>query len=969
MKLTTSAFVLALLATAFSVSAQKKPIEMADIHRWKSIEKQTMTPNGQWVAYVTKPVSEGDAVLQLWNAANGATLLFPRAEQPVFSDDDQWMVCTLKPALDSVRALKRKKVKGDDLPKDTLMVYHLATGATTKYPRVKGFLMPEYWSGWLAVHIEPAPKPKEKEKEKPVVKDTTSTAPPDTLAKKPEKAPKIKKESAENGSMLILCNLSSGTRDTIPFVTTYTVAKRHQSVLFHTSGTSDAAPEWKKKTELGQPGVYFRDLNKGAQKPLYRGKAKYKQLALDEAGTQAAFLVDADTSKAVIRPWQLAYCMTQEKDTAQIIAGNNSSWLPAQPASATVQGKWVVSEQGAPVFNKKGDKLFFGIAPPPFQADTTKLPEEVAKVEVWASSTPFLYTVMEEKLKNDLKKTWPVVCYPGKKMQFVSFADPANLETRMVFDRHRSSDWALAYNEEPYMQAEQWLGEAARDLYAVDLKSGDKSLITKGIIGNSYISPLGNYALWWSATDTAWFVRPLKGGAPIRLTSNSMGTFYNTDNDTPDFPASYGFAGWVNDEKAILIYDKYDIWRIPVLTREAARPITDGRSTKTTYRFIQTDPEALTIDDKSTALLHGFNHTSKKDSYSIFDFSSSSSKTWMAGDYNYLKTPVKAKNSNALLYHRQNFETYPDLRITGLPDARNIGQTTAVDRQISDINPQQKEYNWPTIEMVKWVSLNGDTLSGLVIRPGDYNPAKQYPVIVNFYEKLSDGLYLHRPPTFGRSQISHVQYASRGYIVFMPDIPYRIGYPGESAYNAIVSGVTWLIQQGGVDAKRLALQGHSWGGYQAAYLLTKTNMFRCAEAGAAVVNMTSAYGGIRWESGVSRHFQYEHQQSRIGGTLWEKPLLFLENSPLFSLNKVQTPVLIMHNDKDGAVPWEQGIEYFTGLRRLGKPAWLLNYNDEPHWPVKLPNRIDFQTRMQEYFDHYLMNKPMPQWMEKGIPPR
>ena len=269
---------------------------------------------------------------------------------------------------------------------------------------------------------------------------------------------------------------------------------------------------------------------------------------------------------------------------------------------------------------------------------------------------------------------------------------------------------------------------------------------------------------------------------------------------------------------------------------------------------------------------------------------------------------------------------------------------------------------------MQWTSLSGEKISGLLVKPENFDPAKQYPLVVNFYEKLSDELHQHRSPNFHRSQINWTFYASRGYLVFAPDIPYRTGYPGESAYNAIVSGVTMLIDKGFVDPRRVAMQGHSWGGYQAAYIVTRTNLFVCAEAGAPVANMTSAYGGIRWESGLSRAFQYERSQSRIGGSLWEYPMRFLENSPLFSLDKVQTPLLILHNDKDGAVPWYQGIELFSGLRRLGKPAWLLNYNDEPHWPVKLQNRIDFQTRMAQFFDHYLLGASQPRWMQRGVPP-
>jgi dipeptidyl aminopeptidase/acylaminoacyl peptidase len=240
-------------------------------------------------------------------------------------------------------------------------------------------------------------------------------------------------------------------------------------------------------------------------------------------------------------------------------------------------------------------------------------------------------------------------------------------------------------------------------------------------------------------------------------------------------------------------------------------------------------------------------------------------------------------------------------------------------------------------------------------------------MLVNFYERNSDELHQHRAPYPHRSTINYAYYASRGYLIFNPDITYRTGYPGESCYNAVVPGVTSLIEKGFVDKARIGLQGHSWGGYQVAYLTTKTDLFRCAESGAPVVDMFSAYGGIRWATGLSRMFQYEHQQSRIGGTIWEYPLRYIENSPLFSLDKVNTPLLIMSNDNDGHVPWYQGIEYFTALRRLGKPAWLLNYNDEPHWPLKLQNRKDFQLRMSQFFDHYLMDKPEPQWMVRGVP--
>ena len=241
-------------------------------------------------------------------------------------------------------------------------------------------------------------------------------------------------------------------------------------------------------------------------------------------------------------------------------------------------------------------------------------------------------------------------------------------------------------------------------------------------------------------------------------------------------------------------------------------------------------------------------------------------------------------------------------------------------------------------------------------------------MLVYFYEKSSDQLYVHSVPAPSWSIINIPWCTSNGYVVFVPDITYRIGYPGQSAYDAVVSGTRAMVDRFSfIDSTRMGIQGQSWGGYQVAYLVTRTNLFKAAMAGAPVSNMTSAYGGIRWGTGRSRMFQYEQTQSRLGATLWEKPELYIENSPLFHVPDIQTPLLIMHNDSDGAVPWYQGIEFFTALRRLNKPAWMLSYNDEGHNLSKWPDRVDLSIRMMQFFDHYLKAKPEPEWMVQGFP--
>jgi dipeptidyl aminopeptidase/acylaminoacyl peptidase len=263
-----------------------------------------------------------------------------------------------------------------------------------------------------------------------------------------------------------------------------------------------------------------------------------------------------------------------------------------------------------------------------------------------------------------------------------------------------------------------------------------------------------------------------------------------------------------------------------------------------------------------------------------------------------------------------------------------------------------------------------EEMEGLLYFPNNIDLGKKYPMIVYFYERNADNLHQYSAPAPSRSTINKTFFVSNDYLVFVPDITYTEGYPGQSAFNAVISGTQFVCNMFQfVDRDRIGIQGQSWGGYQTAWLITQTNMFAAAMAGAPVSNMTSAYGGIRWESGLSRMFQYEREQSRIGASLWDKPLNYIENSPLFFAPKIQTPLLIMHNDNDGAVPWYQGIELFTALRRLRKPVWMLTYNNEPHnlKAESWGNRMDLTIRMKGFFDHYLKGEPMPEWMRFGIP--
>ena len=899
----------------FGQIESKKALDYSNFSDWNRITSRQISNNGQWVAFTVTPV-EGDPTLMLYDANSKTKKSFERGDKPKFSADNQQLVFWLKPHQDSLKMMRRQKVKKDKLPKDTLCIYHLKYDRIEKLPKVKSYKLPEKWSGWLAYQMEP---------------DKRRFNGLDSLIKP------TKKESSRNGSRLFLRKLESTYDYKIDFVKDYEFAKERSKFLIYSKGDGKQL----------DPGVYLFDTNDTLFQSLHTQGTDYKRLTFSDDGSQVGFLANMDTTESKPEPFNLIYGKIDPSPRVNEIANNQSDFLPKS---------WIINQNGILQFAEDNQKLYFGISPEPILQDTSILDEEIVNVEVWTYKDERLYPQQNAGLGRDQKKAYSCV-YHVNDNKFVQLGNENYPEVRL--GNEGNAPFVLAYNDKPYLRQTSWEGGPSRkDVYLINTKTGAQKLIQKALRATPRLSPAAKYAYWYSSPDSAWFAYSTEKGWTKQLTNNKTVLFYDELNDRPMHPSSYGITGWTTNDDFIIINDRYDLWLIDPTKNLKDNNMTQGRSSKKRYRYIQTDPEERAIEEVGPMLLHFFDEQTKEEGYVIYDLHTTIKKELTKGNYSYSRSPMKAKEANSWIFTKEDFNTFPDL---------HYSKDLKTSEKISDANPQQAAYLWGTIEPYQWTSLDGQKLNGLLVKPENFDPTKKYPLIVNFYERSSNGIHRHRAPYPGRSTISYSFYASRGYLIFNPDVPYKVGYPGESAYNAVISGVTSLVDKGFVDKDNIALQGHSWGGYQIAYLLTRTNMFKCAESGAPVVNMISAYGGIRWGSGLSRMFQYEHTQSRIGGTLWETPLRYIENSPIFTIDKITTPVLILHNDNDGAVPWYQGIEFFVAMRRLGKPAWMLNYNGEPHWPVKLQNRIDFQTRMSQFFDHYLMGKAMPGWMERGVP--
>ncbi len=905
------------LLLSFFTFGQKQILDHSDYALWNTVNGAMLSPNGTHVLFSLEK-GEKDNFLKVKDI-NGTTVFeHERSSNGIFSYDSNHVFFTIKAWKDSVTAMKSRKIKKKDLPKDSLGILNLNTKALIKIGNIKSYQLPEEWSGYVAYQLEEITNKKEDEE------DEENDSIPEKKDKKPKKVGK------KTGYHVVLRNLETQKEDTLKFITHFTFAKKGKWFAYSSTGEHKEA----------DAGTFVMDLEKGITQNIHSAKkAKYFQLQFSESGKNLGFVVDPDTTKIQIRPNQLFHWKEGAAKAEKLVD------------SYSAPQDYLVSSDGKVSFSKDESKLFFGLRRPPIIKDTTLTDDEIVNVEVWTYDEPRLYTVQELDLKNDTIKSYQTVL----DLKTNKLVQLANIEyPNSEIGDEGNADYALVNTSKPYELESQWTGYKDYNFAVINTTTGERQLKIKRS-ERLQLSPKAKYAFGYSRKDTTWVTHDVISGVRKTLTKDKV--FYSEWHDYPDHPYSYGIAGFTKDDKSIVLYDRYDLWEFDPKTGEGNR-LTKGRETKTRYRYVKLDIDERFLNPKDNWLLTTFDEISKNSGYASYNPKNKKLIPLITGPYRHANTK-KAKLSSQLLFTKESFDVFPDLYTTD----SNFEKVT----QVSDANPQQKSYNWGTNELITWTSLDGKELSGMLVKPENFDPNKKYPLIVNFYERSSDGLHRHRAPKAERSTINYSFYTSRGYVIFNPDVHYRVGYPGESAYNCVIPGVTSLIEKGFIDKDNIGVQGHSWGGYQIAYLVTRTDIFKAAEAGAPVPNMISAYGGIRWWTGLSRQFQYEHTQSRIGGTPWEYPARYIENSPIFNIDKINTPLLVMHNDADGHVPWYQGIEFFVSLRRLGKPSWFLNYNGEPHWPLKQQNRKDFSIRMAQFFDYYLKGAPKPVWMERGVP--
>ncbi len=895
------------------LAGQDRELTLEDIMKFRHIRSEKISNDGKWVAYAAVP-DRGEPDVYISRSDGRHTYQVVKANNPVFSNDGQWVAMT-----DPVPELEQEQAGKDrsKLPKPGMVLYNTQSEEELRMDSVRSFSFSSD-SRYLFLHMHD-----------PAIKNR-------------------KKDSKETfGSTLKLLLLEDDLHEyAISFVAEFAVDSTSENLAYVITDTMTS-----------NNGVYLNTLG---------GSFERKALLEYDSAVWASDLTFSDKTGELI-------FLSGDKDgdgnkmNARLYSWRKYSENPEMLLSdEDLESGWKIWHENTLTWSDDGMHIYLGTKPeeeiiPPDKHghdsisdlfDTEQILDR-REVDVWHWDDAYINTHQKKQWKREKDRTYTGVLHLRNNL-FVQLADP---DMPRVHIGH-SNIYTAGYSDVPYRKRVTWDGRY-NDIYIVNMEVGTRQLVEEEVQHSVSISPDGKYLVYFKRDH--WYLVNTANGEQTSLTEEGLDVpFYDEDWDYPDDRPDYGVPGWVDRSDAVLIYDKFDIWSFPTGEGEPVCLTAEkGREEARQFRIRKLDPEQHWFRSGEEVLLSAYHDLEKHTA--IYNM-----KIGEPGVNALLDEPAKytilakAADDNRILFTKQAYDLFSDLHVASLDFRKPV--------KVSSLGKQTESFAWGEAELVDWLSLDGEPIQGILIKPGNYEPGKQYPVLVYYYRFFTDRLY-----EFPHMAINHrpnfPYYASNGYAVFLPDIRFDIGTPGTSATKCIVPGVQKLIDMGIADPDGIGLHGHSWSGYQTAFVVTQTNIFSCAIAGAPVSNMTSAYSGIRWGSGLARQFQYEKTQSRIGGSLWEARDKYIENSPVFFADRIETPLLIQFGDEDGAVPWYQGIELYLAMRRLEKDCIFLQYRGEPHHLKKYANKLDYTIKFKQYLNHYLKGEEAADWIREGVPYR
>jgi dienelactone hydrolase len=672
-------------------------------------------------------------------------------------------------------------------------------------------------------------------------------------------------------------------------------------------------------------------------------------IAFDATGTRIAFITPSLQGN-VMRYYQ---------------PGMDSATIHITSNSPGIRRGFTLSDE-VPQFSQDGQNIFFklvaGNAVATIAHDSTLITD---KVEVWHYKDKYLLSQQLLELPGLRNRTYAAIApiITGKAITL----ETSDTVLSWPLNNRPGSKYILAANIVNENESYWKKNEIANYQLVSFLDGSHKSILTDPhIILSSQLSPGERFVTWYDQAKKNYFSYEVATGITRNITEVVKVSLYvDDDHHLRTYGLPLGIAGWLAGDSALLIYDRYDIWQIDPMNKKKPVNITGGygRQHRTAFRVVGDNYSPITAD---TLLLAALNRDNKYNGFWKKERSTSSAPTpcsnmapflyyFPAIDLN-ARPPVKAKNATVYLVQRMSAS-----------ESSNLFATTDFHSFIplSDIHPQ-KEYNWMTSELIHWKMPDGLIAEGILYKPENFDPRKKYPLIFHYYEKRSNELFSFRKPALSNGLLNIPWFVSNGYLVCIPNIYYTPEHTGQSIVNSVELAAKYLSTFPWVDAAKIGLQGHSFGGYETNYLVTHSTLFAAAQESAGMSDMISWYGGIAF-GGLSTAFHCEIGQSGLGTTPWQRADIYVENSPIFSVDRVKTPLLIMHNKGDGAVPFTHALEMFIALRRLQKPVWLLQYDGQDHTIADRACKLDFSIRQQQFFNHYLKDFPAAEWMTKGIP--